>query len=200
MASYGGDFGEADTYRVIQVNPVPDLQLGYVYTQNGSDAKYMLKERLIVAESKGFEFLNPSGAAYDFEDPENPDFQLALRPDQSDLILLFQVEDQSSIAFRSQVELRQKTKEELRKETKEAGASKPIADSDATIRTLSTPNNYSILVENGTDKGTALDIVFNFTKENFKIEGQPENQAKLSLSIPPGGEEFILFEKVDKNA
>ena len=59
---------------VLEVELDVDLQLGYVYTQNGSDAKYMLKERLIVAESKGFEFLNPSGAAYDFEDPENPDF------------------------------------------------------------------------------------------------------------------------------
>ena len=40
MAFYGGEFAEAETYRVIQVNPVPDLQLGYVYTQNGVDAKY----------------------------------------------------------------------------------------------------------------------------------------------------------------
>ena len=83
-----------------------------------------------------------------------------MRPGQSDLILLFQVDDQSSIAFSSQLELRQKSREELRKETKEEGASKLIADTDATLRTLSTPNNYSILVENGTEKGTTLDIVF----------------------------------------
>ena len=66
----------------------------------------------------------------------------------------------------------------MREETKQTGASKPVADTDATIRTLSTPSNYSILVENGTikrDKGTTLDIVFNFTKENFRIEGQPED-------------------------
>ena len=96
--------------------------------------------------------------------------------------------------------MRQKSKEELRIETKEKGQLKPIADSDATLRTLSTPNNYSILIENGTEKGTTLDIAFKFTKENFKIEGKPESGTKLSLSIPPGGVEFILFEKVDRDA
>ena len=66
MTFYGGDFDGAQTYRVIKVNPVPELRLGYVYTQNGSDAKYVLKERLIVEESKGFEFLNQSGDSHAF--------------------------------------------------------------------------------------------------------------------------------------
>lgn len=45
-------------------------------------------------------------------------------------------------------------------ETQKEGQVKKVPDSDATIKWLTTPNNYSIYIENGTEKGTAVDLAF----------------------------------------
>ena len=44
-----------------------------------------------------------------------------------------------------------------------------------------------------------MDIAFKFTKMNLKMQGKDESEDTLALTVPPGGEHFILFEKVDKN-
>ena len=72
-----------------------------------------------------------------------------------------------------------------------------MPDSDATIKWLTTPNNYSIYIENGTAKGRAVDLVFTFTKTNLKMEGKNENESTLNLTVQPGADLFILFEKVN---
>lgn len=84
------------------------------------------------------------------------------------------------------MELRQKSKKELQNDTSEEGLIKKIPDSDATIKSLTTPYNFSMLVENGAEASTTVDISFKFTKQNFKLEYEDESVETLSLSLPPG--------------
>ena len=42
-------------------------------------------------------------------------------------------------------------------------------------------------------------MAFKFTKVNFKMQGKDESENTINFTLQPGAEQFILFEKVDKN-
>ena len=133
-------------------------------------------------------------------DPLQADFHLSLGPSQSELIYLLHTEQDPSLGdIRSSIDLRQRTRAELREETK-GESPKPIPGTDATIYKHQAPNNLSLLIENGVQDSNPLDIVLYLKMVNLKIEGKPESEKTLQLLIQPGGSEFIVFEKVDKQA
>ena len=141
-------------------------------------------------------FLDSRGEVKNQFDPSQADFHLSLGPSQSEITYLLHTGEALSIGeIQSSIDLRQRTRAELREETK-GEKPKQIPQADACIYKHQAPNNLSILIENGNTN--PLDIVLNLKMTNLKIEGKPEGQTSVQLSMQPGDSEFIVFEKVDK--
>ena len=111
---YGGEFDDS-TFRLIQMSPIPDLKIGYVYTQNGPDSKYTLNETCEFSTLEHFSILNQDGS---IEDSSNQaGFKIQLHPGQSEMKLFIEEKDGAKLQVVGHLELRQKSRQELKAET-----------------------------------------------------------------------------------